>query len=309
MQKLSAIIPLVLLVIATALITHQYDLGQKAPIDQKLRYFRDDVTVSGEDREGNHFLLRLGLNRKEIEQDKFVHYYSSQMFYLDKTQVVYSSNFLNSSPTPQVNQFLHKFENEIAEDLSTKESYQFEVSIDDNEISASLNDLVGDFITKNRPEYTRYLSAGSAEVIINGEKLEANALLEKSYSSDQSKYLFFDGYDDLSTRTYKFALWDNEGNFYLIDDSTASSKHPSYKDHTWILYKNKQTGGGQKAFSGNIDFQENGREKNWQIKVPDLGFDFDLSTNYSRDASWYSGPISGTVNNAPLKGFFTYKKE
>lgn len=322
MKKISTIIPVLVLIIATALMTRQYYLDQGSTLieiknnfenlkteGEQLRYLRDDLTLSGEDLAGNDFLLKVGLNRKEIEPSKFIHYYSARLFYLGKSHIIYSSNFIDPSPYPQTNQFLKSFTNELTDDLSTKETYSFNITIDEEEIRAEINGLVGDFITKNRLEYTRYLSIGTAEVTLNNQSFQTNAMIEKSYSSDHSKYLFFDGYDEMSSRTYKFELWDEENNFYLIDDSVVSEDHPAYRPHTWVLYKDTKGNYTKRAFSAEIEFQEDELAKSWQISVPKLDFDFDLATNYNRKETWYGGPISGAVNGEKVKGFFSYKSE
>lgn len=282
--------------------TNEQEQHFPASNEKKLRYLRDQVILSGD-----NILISLGLNRKELADGKFIHYYSATLYKDGKTYTEYQDSY-HPEKEVKTNNFLTDFKNEYFEDLSTRESYEFTTNIEDNIIQVEINGLEGDFITKNDINYTRYLSIGTANVEINGQKFKLNASLEKSYAADHSEYLFFDGYEDLSSRTYKFDLWDREGNFYLIDQSEISAETAYYRPHTWVLYKNAPENSMQKAFSAEIKFQEEGELKNWQISVANLDLDFQLSTDYYRDLNWYSGPITGTVNGQVVEGYFSYKK-
>jgi len=313
--------------------------------NQILRYRNDDITISGIDENGDEFLLLLDLYRKELEpeinlkskvnlesnsqsnieslseslnvkkeENTFLHYYFFQLEYQGKTYKDYVS-FKSNSKEIQQRGFIESFENNLSSDLSTKEDYS--ISIDSNgfEISAVLENLNGDFITKNTPEYTRYLSVGTATLNINEEIIQTDVAVEKGYSENYTKYIYFDGLQKLQSRTFRFLIWDEEGNFYLIDDSFVKENVENYKTHTWILYKNKKDQFTKKAFDAEITFSEKSGFKNWKINISDLDIKLNLGTKYPTKNNWTEGLIQGSVENVDLAGLekisgsFSYKKE
>lgn len=292
-------------------IPEEFQTDDNANTGEELKYFRDRVILSNENGDDS-WVLELDLNRKENKKGKYIHYSTATLFQNGKKESI-NTNFPSNSPTIKVNKFLQEFENETFGDLSTRESYAFAIQIGDKKIHADLANLEGDFITKNQLVYTRYLSEGSAKVEIDGEEYTSEAALEKTYSSDHSKYIFFPGLEKLSSRTYRFLLWDESGNFYLLDNSVVNKENPYYKPHTWILYKNADPKYLQKAFAANIEFTEIGEVKSWQIEIPDLDTTLSISAMDATDESWIEGTATGAVTNNGNKekvyGAFSFKKE
>lgn len=281
----------------------------ETPQGEELKYFRDKLVLA---EANGKFILEVDLNRQEMKKGEIKHYYSARLFENGSSQSI-KTNFNSNSGEIKSNQFISNFENEIFDDLSTRETYSFSLKIDSKNIDVELEGLEGDFITRNTITYTKYLSAGTGNIKINGENFEVNAALEKVYSNDKSQYLFFPGINDLSSRTYRFLLWDTEGNFYLLDDSIVSKDNPHYRPHTWILYKNASPKYMQKFFEADIDFQEKDEEKKWTIYIPGLETTLILSTSESTEANWSNGTIKGTAQrqdgNKELFGHFSYKQQ
>lgn len=279
------------------------------PEGEELKYFRDKLILA---EAHGKFILEVDLNRQEMKKGEIKHYYSARLFENGSSQST-KTNFNSNSGEIKSNQFISNFENEIFDDLSTRETYSFSLKIDSKNIDVELEGLEGDFITRNTITYTRYLSAGTGNVKINGENFKVNAALEKVYSNDKSQYLFFPGINDLSSRTYRFLVWDTEGNFYLLDDSIVSKDNPHYRPHTWLLYKNASPKYMQKFFEADIDFQEKDEEKKWTIYLAGLKTTLILSTSESTEANWSNGTIKGTAQredgNKELFGHFSYKRQ
>ena len=275
----------------------------------ELQYFSDKLILQ---EVNNKFLLEVNLYRQEGQKEKFSHYYTASI-YKNGNKKTIVANFNSNTDKIKSNEFISNYENKMFDDLSTRETYDFSLNIYGEKIDATLSELEGDFITKNDPAYTRYLSIGKGTVKINGEAFSVNAALEKVYSNDKSQYLFFPGINDLTSRTYRFLVWDTEGNFYLLDDSTVSKDDPHYRPHTWVLYKNASPKYLQKFFEADIDFKEEGEKKEWTIKIPGLETTLILSTTESTDANWTNGTVKGSAKtkegNKELFGHFSYKKE
>lgn len=239
------------------------------------RFFSDEIVLFGQAPDGKDFLLDLILNRKEeLQLASFQHYRFASLIYNDTNENL-TESILN--PNPQVISFgfLPEFENKIASDLSARESYLFTANIAGRQIKAEISGLQGDFIVKNSPEYTRYISEGKATVQVGAQTFNVHALITKVYSSDYEKYIFPPGDKTLQSETQVLNLWDEAGNFYLIDKSDVNSYSPSYRTHTWVLFKNAVQQYTKKAFDAEITFKIlSDTAFSWDINLPTLNNEF-----------------------------------
>jgi len=285
----------------------------EAPPGETLKFFQDTLIIASEDiSDVDRFVLEVELNRKEVSVGKFVHFYTANLFQHGERKQS-KTNFYADSETLEPNAFLLSFENAIFDDLSTRETYAFSLAIDEEQVRVVLDDLNGDFITKNNLAYTRYLSAGTGTLFLGDKSIRVNAALEKIYSNDHGQYLYFPGVNELESTTHRFLVWDEENNFYLLDMSTVREDNPYYRAHTWVLYKNATQEYSQKFFSAKLDFQDRGATKAWDIYIPGLNTTLKLSTTDPTDAIWSTGTAIGTAESETgvknLYGSFNYKRE
>ncbi|MBP9718541.1 hypothetical protein KBD59_04585 [Candidatus Gracilibacteria bacterium] len=316
-------IPGILITVALTLLISNYFLNKGStviPVDNQLitgsvqgsdlKYFNEGIIVVSENQNDKEkFVLEMDLSRKEINKGNFLHYYTAHIFQNGKKKTI-QTNFYSNSPEIKANAFLPSYTHTTADDLSTRENYVFSLTIDDKKIKVSTSGLEGDFITKNDIAYTRYLSIGKGDVEMNGEKIKTNVVLENIYSADSGKYLFFSDIEELSSRTYRFLVWDTDNNFYLLDDSTVSRDSPFYRPHTWVLYKNAAGNYMQKFFEAKVSFQES--EKTWKVTLPNLSTELTLTTPDSIAENWTSGSVTGTAKTKDgtkaIFGSYSYKK-
>lgn len=246
-----------------------------SPAEPSRRFFSDDIVLFGQGPDGKDFFLDLNFNRKEdVQLATFQHYRFASLIYNETNE-----SLTESIPDPNFQEvpsgFLQKFENKIAADLSARESYSFTVNIAGTQIRAEIDGLQGDFIVKNSPEYTRYVSEGKAIVQLGSQTFSVHAIITKIYSSDYDKYIFPPGDKTLKSETQVLNLWDEAGNFYLIDQTRVKSYSPSYKSHTWVLFKNADQQYLRKAFDAEIIFKTlNNTAFSWDISLPTLNKEF-----------------------------------
>ncbi|HYV33459.1 MAG TPA: hypothetical protein VE973_01245 [Candidatus Limnocylindria bacterium] len=281
----------------------------QASITPDRRFFSDELILFGQTESQKPFLLHLDLNRKRVT-GSYTHYYFADLVYEGNHNQLYTS-FTNDSQEAQPHDFLSSFSSSIATDLSSRESYKLNFDKDNLHLTANLNNFNGDFIEKNTIDYTKYISEGDGQVTINGKSYTMHAMLSKIYSPFYDKYIFFKGYDNLNSLAQFLVLWDSDGNFYALDDSQVAQDLPEYKSHTWVLYKNKQSGFTKKAFSANVQAeQHNFVPQKWSINIPD--FDSNLELAPIDFVSKNIGVASGTVTTASgtktLNGFFSFTK-
>ncbi len=275
---------------------------------QPREYYSDTVTIYIPNEKEPVF-LEVNLNRRELEDHTgFQHYYylryqDEKGDYSDFAQEIYPER------APHTFKFLETWENELFEDLSTRETYAFSVLVDGEVFEVELSGLEGDFLTKNTPEYTRYTSVGGATVSHNGMTQQAHAVLEKAYSVDDSVYVYFDGIETLDNRTDSMHLWDEDGNYYYFDKTEVFSQPENYSSHSWLLHKDFEENITQKSFEVEVDFSETKTE--WVIKMPEFGVEMTLNTDAEFSENPSHGPVEGQLKTREgevkeVNGWFTH---
>ena len=228
-------------------------------------FYSDSLTLYVPDS-SNPLVIELDLNRRQELDGLFTHYYflngTVGKNFDEYTQ--FSSNVYDLQP----NDFLNSIQRIEAEDASVRDIYTGVVETQAGELITFESEAVdGDFITRNKPEYTQFQSATTFNVMVNGETKTAFGLVENLQSTDYRKRIFFPGMALLESLTHQFVLWDEAGAFYMIDDSKVFSNTPAYPAHSWLLYKSAVDGTTKKGFLTQITQLD---ESSWQVTVPDF---------------------------------------
>lgn len=237
--------------------------------DARRLFMSDTLYLYGNDA-GSPLYLEIDLNRRQVPNGTFMHYYYTVGVYdgLDR----YSYDLVYSTSTvPVLTESIPSLVLLPFSDLSPREEYQGTIQFDETQVTFTALNLQGDFLTRNSPTYTRHQSVGDGIVTYHNKEIPVHVLAEGIYSSDFLSSVFFEGSDAVVSETRQFVLWDSEGNFYMIDQSNAALETPAYHSHTWLLYKNTM-GYAKKGFTSNITAQSVlGRpETAWSITAPDL---------------------------------------
>jgi len=233
------------------------------------RYFGDSLFFYGRDGD-TPIYLEVDLNRKQIPTGQFLHYYFGVGFFGGKPYAT-RDVFYSSSSAPEAQVFLGNFERFTFSDLSTRRAYGGSVMFGNTTIPFTLRNLEGDFVTRDTLAYTRLESIGDGVLTLDGRDVPLLGMQESVYSNDYTESIFFPEAQTLSTDTYQFVLFDEIGNFYLIDQSQVTPESPQYASHTWVLYKEKETGYTKKAFEAVLTKDMRGEEEyGWTIRIPSL---------------------------------------
>ncbi len=267
-------------------------------------YYRDSFTLLSHDADGVPILMDMEFNRKELKED-FVHYYSGKLWYGDAVQS-FSTQFHSKQPEIQAHKYLANYQVEPSADLSTRASHTVTVTSDFGELSFT-TPIEGDFLTKNTLDYTRFSSATETTLSMSGEEFSAQILWGSAYSSDYTKSIFFEGRDELESETHLFTLWDEDGNFYHIDQSKVVSDHPDYVSHTWLLYKNASDQSTKKSFEAEIVISQTGVD----VELPEWSTTVHLDLPQDWNAKNHRGYVQGSVERADgttktVEGYFEH---
>lgn len=260
------------------------------------RFFSDRFVLTGKRADGAPILVDISLNRKE-EDKKFIHYY-----YTDIIDGENAGKFSDTEVAPGEDILpklgLSRFVRTLPGDRSTRESFVFAFSRFGKTYEIEARDLSADFLTKNEPEYTQYGSAGSGMLTEGGETIPIALYHERVYSSDYRPSIFFDGHETLRSTTTQLVLWDEAGNFYLIDDSDVATGSPAYATHFWALGKDA-SGRMRKAFTGSAGREYDGEKTRFVAEVPGLSgakLSLELLRGYAPGDS--EGFVRGEISDA-----------
>jgi hypothetical protein len=229
-------------------------------------FYSESITLYVPDS-ANPLVAELDLNRRQEPDGQFTHYYFLNGV-VDETTIDEYTQFSTHWYTLQSNSYLTNIKRTEAIDASVRDIYSGSIELPTGALVTFITEAVqGDFITRNKPEYTQFQSVVKAEVNLNGVAKTAYALVENLQSNNYRKRVFFTGMDSLQALTHQFVLWDEAGNFYMIDDSVVFSDTPAYPTHSWLLYKSATDNTTKKGFSTTITSESSGQ---WTALVPDF---------------------------------------
>lgn len=265
-------------------------------------YYRDSFTLLSHDSKGDTILMDMDFSRKEKE-DRFIHYYSGTLWYAGSGED-FNVQFYSEETEPQADEFLTAYTSEPFADLSARATHEVSISTYYGPISFKV-ETEGDFLTKDSLDYTRFSSTNPVTLTFGDETFPAQVLWETAYSNDYTKSVFFEGRDLLDSQTHLFSLWDEDGNFYHIDQTTVDGNETKYTDHTWILRKDSATKSSQKSFEATIVLNETGAK----IELTEWATTINLKAPSVWSAEDSTGWIQGTVETADgesknIEGFF-----
>lgn len=275
---------------------------------QSRNHFFGDLLILYGKINNQPFALELDFNRLEKSSGVFSHY-----TFLDGNigNNLFSDYDIRYSTSTELvtNNFINKIERVYANDLSSRDVYIGEVSVLGKPLTFRVENLQGDFVSRNRSSYMQYQSVGTAIVGYDGQESKVYAMVEGVFSVDYTKHLFFPNRNTVDAKTYQFMLWDKTGNFYLIDESQVFSVTPEYPSHTWVLYKNAD-GTMKKSFEATIKTlsSETGTIS-WVIEIPEIDTQLELiptqpfkQTGNERFRSMVGGYVTSEYGKREIEG-------
>ena len=258
-------------------------------------FHANKFVLLGETARGERVLVDLDMNRKELSGGECIHYYFANVIVGTTTKSVYAEETL---PMPLLSErfFFSEFLRTLPPDHSAREQYAFTFTLDGRVYKVNTEMLTADFLLKNEPEYTAYVGVGKAEGSIDGEPVDFRVMSERIYSNDYRVSVFFDPEGNLKSESVQLVLWDEKGDFYMIDRSHVEENFPAYASHIWGLTKNS-TGEMERYFEGDATMvnEEERRLFHATLGAKDSSRKFELSLEEEFGNSYSEGLVRGTV--------------
>lgn len=270
------------------------------------KFYYSRITIVGKDKDGKDFSIMMNIPRKQKSKDVYEHYYSAYFTYGTETKLEWTNEDQKTSEVVDT-KFLTNFTNIENVDSSTREEIEFDLRMGTHSMHVRITDVNGDFLVKNKDYYTRYVSNASASIQLDGQDIQANAVVDKIFSNDFSKAIYFEGRDTIDGHSYHLAFWDTDKVFYLVDYTDVKESDLPYKSHRWILKKDEDM--LQKAFDAEIvPVMVNDKPKSLSITIPDMeNAKAEVSFSQTADATEERGIIKGTIKiNGITKDIYGY---
>ena len=273
-------------------------------------YFSDEIVLIS--KEKPHYTLIAYNSRRS--KDKFYSQSEKLLFFDGKewksNAINIDSEDLNIAQTPMI----PKWEITVDPSLVLKQSVKGEAKINNNSIHFEVPLLQNELGVRSLDGYTLFRSESSGKLTINGKEYDSYVLYSRTYSYNASIDLIAVT-EPLGINTDYIAFWDNDGNFYNIDETNVDNKNKGrYKKHSIAIFKDKDER-VQKSF--NLSVQKN-KDIGYKINVFEkinrsFTVNFLNSVNKSVTESpynWKTGQIEGEVkleNGKTIKGFGIYE--
>ena len=196
-----------------------------------------------------------------------------------------------------------------------KQSVSGVVDINNYKISFEIPIIYNEMGIRSSPKYTKFLSETDGAITVNGKTYDSHVLYSRIYSFNPPESLIFT--NDLSgIKTEWLAFWDNEGNFYSIDETIIDNKKTldNYKAHSLGVFKDS-FGKIQKSFT--LDLEKNGKGK-YIVGIKE-GIDRLVSVSKLNNVNksvngldiWLTGQAEGEViteTGKTIKGFGVFEQ-
>ncbi len=139
-----------------------------------------------------------------------------------------------------------------------KQSISGEVKINNETIEFSIPLILNEIPIRSNYKYTKFMSVTNGEMKINKGSFLSNVVYSRIYSFNPPEGLIFTS-NPAGIETEWLAFWDNENNFYSIDESKINDKvtNNTYKAHSMAIIKDNQNRTWQ-SFVLNLKKNNNG---------------------------------------------------
>ncbi len=256
------------------------------------QFYSDRFMFVGHKTNGEPLVLEIFANRVEQPHGSFLHYYLLSTINAENTSKGYESQL---SPEPSVLPTLlfTTFARQVAPDHSSRERFNFSFTRNGVTYSMKTSELQGDFLVKNEPENTEYISVGDATVQSSHDTISGKVLYQRIYSTDSRPTIFFEGFNELKSDATQIVLWDEVGTFYLLDKSRVTEESPHYSSHLWALRRNLSAS-SRKAFTGVLLYSD--QLHNFTGNIPELAIEnINVSLRTPFEVGSTKGYVEGTL--------------
>lgn len=202
--------------------------------------------------------------------------------------------------------FLPKWEINYDPSYMLRQSAFGETKFADTIIKFNLPSLNNEMPVRSSPKYTKFMSEGEGELVINEKVYPSKVLYSRVYSFDSPESLIYTD-DPSGIETEWLAFWEDNGNFYSIDETIIDNKitKNSYKAHSMAIEKDKDD---KIQFSFDMDLKKD-YSKNYSVNIKENINKFldikkinNIVNDVDESTKWYVGQV--VARNRSGFGFF-----
>ncbi len=209
------------------------------------------------------------------------------------------------------NALFKRWEIDINKSRVLKQRVDGEILIGGDALAFSTSELENEIGMRSLPGYTKFMSNGSGTLKVNGNNLAVHVLYTRIYSLNSADIQFYN--QPLGLTTDWVAFWDNQGNFYHIDNTQVDRPTPIYESHQIGVLKSADSS-VLKSFSLEVQRDGNTPPTDYVVNIHNpirkkLRFSLKNNINKSSNKSmtWFMGSIAGTVideaSESTIEGF------
>jgi hypothetical protein len=261
----------------------------------------------GTRKNGEQILINMDINRKELPEGGFIHYYVGDIIY-GTSSIAFDMQIATSSREVLPDLFFSQFQRTTPPDHSARESYALAFSSGGHQYAIETELITSDFLVKNEPEYTAYIGVGDARGIVDGEQILFHAMIERIYSTDYRPTIFFDPENKIESETVQLVLWDEDGNFYIADRSQVKDFSTAYASHFWGMEKLRD-GTMRRFFDSDATMTTQNSRVGFVVQFDGVGVAHRIEVKLLRPfegklkAGYVEGLVSGNGEARPIYGY------
>ena len=260
------------------------------------KFFEDTLMFVADD--DPHVSLIMTINR--LEQDSGSFSQNTRLSFFDGTAWKRETNTKATADSNiGTSNLINQWQVNIDKSRVLKEDSTGKVTVGGHVIDFKSGVLENEISMRSLPGYTKFISNGEGSFTVDGKQYFSKVLYTKIYSMNSADIQFYN--DPFGLTTDWVAFWDNDGNFYHVDDTHVDKPTEIYGPHQIGIFEDS-FGVIAKTFEVNVTRDSSIPPSNYSFQLGKPA-NHTLNVNLinavnkvpSNAYQWYFGQIKGSV--------------
>lgn len=200
-------------------------------------YFQDEIIIITKDKPRYTLIA----STARFTSDNVLYKHRQKIFFFDGTSwQKMASDMYTENTDIKPTSYMPKWEIKDDPSLVLKQSVSGQVDIEKYKISFEVPTITNELGIRSLSNYTIFRSEADAEMTINGVQYDSNVLYTRTYSYNAAIESIAIS-NPIGIKTDWFAFWDENGNFYNVDETVVDdTKRGEYKSHSIAVFKDSE---------------------------------------------------------------------